>query len=137
MKDKYGNRKRIELTEGELALGSWLYITYKVITDEHWDDIYKGKEDYLSVHDFNYYKWRNGCILCTKYMTYPISCGRCPLRRAQMNKGVTIKSWCGCGNNSWYDKVCHNRLFTHSKRISSAINICNVLAKELKKARRK
>ncbi len=137
MRDRFGNRKRIKLTEGELALGSWLYVTYKVITDETWDDIYDGKDEYLSAHHFPHL-WKNGCRLCAKYINYSkFSCGRCPLKRIQRKKGVGSSiDWCGCGANSWYDKVIYSGRGTHSERISSAINICNVLARELKKERK-
>ena len=138
MRDKFDRKKRIKLTEAELALGSWLYVTYKVITDETWDDVYIGKIDYLSAHGSTYHKWINSCKLCTKHIDYTKhSCGRCPLKREQRNKGLTINDWCGCGDNSWYTKVCFASGYPHSERISSAINICNVLAKELKKAHRK
>lgn len=137
MRDKFGRRKRIKLTDGELALGSWLYITYKVIIDETWDEIYEGKDEYLSEHDFPCYLWKNGCRLCEKHINYgKATCGRCPLKRTQKSKGVNSISWCGCDTNSWYGKVCYKGKGTHSERISSAINICNVLAKELKKERK-
>lgn len=138
MRDKFGRRKRIELTEGELALGSWLYVTLQIITDEAWDEIYEGKEAYLSAHEFHYSNWTNGCKLCEKHIdSARYTCRRCPLKKAQKSKGVNSTDWCGCGDNSWYEKVCYARKGTHSERISSAINICNVLAEELKKERRK
>lgn len=137
MRDNFGDRKRIELTDGELALGSWLYITYKIIIDKDWDDIYVGKDEYLSAHHFSTHWWSNGCILCEKHIRQVSrSCGRCPLKRIQKKKGVNSKDWCGCGANSWYENVCYKSKATHSKRISSAINICNVLAKELRKERK-
>lgn len=139
MRDNFGRRKRVKLTAGELALGSWLYVTYKVITDKTWNRVYEGKDNYLSAHQFPIYLWRNGCRLCGKHIDYlKQSCGRCPLKRIQRNKGVNSIDWCGCGDNSWYEKVCHNgMIYTHSECISSAINICNVLAKELKKERKR
>lgn len=47
MKNK---KKRLHLTDEELALGSWLYVILHIANDENFDHIAKCKGDYLHTH---------------------------------------------------------------------------------------
>lgn len=92
-------KKRIKLTDKELAIGMWVYICLYI---ESYNDEYEGHEYISSLkrrwleehYKINYTigkasYWENNCWLCNKY--WLDHCSDCPL----------IK----CGMDSLYDKV--------------------------------
>lgn len=128
MKNK---KKRIKLTDEELALGSWLYVILHIANDKNFDTIYECKRNYLQVH--NIYDWKNMCLYCNKYYRY--GCVSCPLKDAEIKEGMKFDDWCGCYNSSWYDNVIRPNCYNQKERIRYALKICEVFAKELKRKR--
>lgn len=127
-------KKRIKLTDNELALGSWLYVLLNMIHDETYHDIYNGKAKYLLSHGT--YNWHNCCLLCQNQWTDDrfFNCENCPLSIAQKEAGLTFDPMDGCDEGSWYETVAFDYdEDSYQKRISACLNICNVLANELKK----
>ena len=72
-------KKRIRLTEKELAIGTWLYVKMMIQRDNlyHRDYIPNLKDEYLSAHN-RCDLWINNCILCDKYLLVDY-CSGCPL----------------------------------------------------------
>lgn len=128
MKNK---KKRIKLTDEELALGSWLYVILHIANDENFDEIWNCKGNYLQAH--NVYSWKNNCLYCHKYFDY--NCCDCPLKDAEIKEGMKFDDECGCGNFTWYDNVIHPNCYSQKERIGYALKICEVFAKELKRKR--
>lgn len=67
-------KRRMKLTEKELAIGMWLYIKMNIANRDN-DSITILKYDYLSDHHMSG-KWKCNCILCDKHDGV---CLRCPL----------------------------------------------------------
>lgn len=130
MKNK---KKRVHLTNEELALGSWLYVILHIANDENFDTIYECKRNYLQTH--NIYDWKNMCLYCNKYFHY--ACVSCPLKDAEKKEGMKFDDidWCGCDSFTWYDNVIHPNCYSQKKRIGYALKICEIFAKELKRKR--
>ncbi len=128
MKNK---KKRLHLTDEELALGSWLYVILHIANDKDFDHIVECKGDYLYTHGI--YCWDNNCLYCARY--YYFKCTNCPLKDAEIKEGMKFEDWCGCYNSSWYDNVIHPNRYSQKERIGFALKICEVFAKELKRKR--
>lgn len=128
MKNK---KKRIKLTDEELALGSWLYVILHIANDENFDEIHYCKGNYLRTHDK--YSWKNNCLYCEKYYNY--RCSQCPLKDAEIKEGIEFYDWCGCDDDSWYDNLIYTKYYSQKERIGYALKICEVFAKELKRTR--
>ena len=128
MKNK---KKRIKLTDEELALGSWLYVILHIANNENFDKIHICKGNYLRVHDK--YGWRNNCLYCQKY--FYDKCSHCPLKDAEIKEGMKFDDtdWCGCDSFTWYDNIIHPNCYNQKERIGYALKICEVFTKELKR----
>lgn len=141
MKNGLHRRKRIKLTDEEAGLGAWLYLTYKIICDDKFDNICETKINYLLEHGIN--NWINGCFFCHKY--HKDNCSECPLYKAESRKYKKGFKNEGCDGinydnekdkDSYYWKTWHLEKYSHQERISACLNICKVLAKELKESRK-
>lgn len=99
-------KKRIKLTDKELAIGMWVYICLYIesyaVNFEKPKAIVSLKRRWLEEHDRESYTnfvapyWMHDCWLCDKYWEH--GCMHCPLGK--------------CGRGSLYDKVIK---FYHSK----------------------
>ena len=120
---KRSKHKRIELTDTELALGMWLYITLNVAMKEEVNIPYI-KRWYLACHNKSKTYWEKNCYLCEKYMSNT-DCHKCPLRKAQGLKPTE----CGCSDKTWYGKIC-SYYTTKEERLSSCCKIIDVMRRE-------
>lgn len=127
-------KKRIELNDNEVGLGSWLYTTWLMINDDMFDEIWEAKHKYQKEHGRE--NWRNACLFCQQnYKPEEYTqCEECPLTKAQKKAGLIVDDQDGCDEGSWYDKICFASS-THEERIKASINICRVMAEELKEVR--
>ena len=118
--------KRIELTDAELALGMWLYITLTVAMKDEVNmvNIPYIKRWYLACHNKSKNYWINGCYLCEKYMSNT-NCHRCPLRKAQ---GLKLTQ-CGCSDKTWYGKLC-SYYPTKEEKLYCCCKIIDVMRRE-------
>ena len=120
---KRSKHKRLELTDTELALGMWLYITLNVAIKEEINLPYL-KRWYLVCHNKDRFYWEKGCYLCEKYAN-DIGCRKCPLRKAQGLKPTE----CGCSAGTWYSTIC-SYYSTKEERLSCCCKIIDVMRKE-------
>ena len=120
-------KKRIKLTDKELAIGMWVYICLFIESydteDAERELIVKLKQNWLLAHGVKSYrinldyKWRNDCYFCEKYY-YNTTCRNCPLQ--------------SCTTGSLYDSVIeyyHNK-DKQSKALECAKRILNVILAE-------
>lgn len=123
---KRSKHKRLELTDTELALGMWLYITLNVArTNNNELAIPYLKRWYLGCHNKDRYYWESGCYLCEKYAN-DIGCRKCPLHKAQGLKPIQG----GCSSGTWYDKICS--YFTpKEEKLSYCCKIVDVMRREV------
>lgn len=122
---KGSKRKRIELTDKELALGMWLYIALNVARKEEVKIPYI-KKWYLACHNKNRDYWLNGCYLCEKYKgSLTGSCNKCPLRKAQGLKPTE----CGCSGRTWYGRVC-SFYTSKEEKLSCCCKIIDIMRRE-------
>ena len=97
-------KKRIKLTEKQMAVAMWMYIVYQQETLQNISMIAKHKRVYAQAHSLN---WRCDCLLCdvayeTKveesnrhYNALDRECQYCPLS----DYGGFIEGKCTCANN--------------------------------------
>ena len=122
-------KKRINLTDGELAVGIWTYILLFV---ENWHgepnyatSIPSLKLGYLLSHGRDYDHWVNDCYLCNKYCIE----GRCT-RKCPLNKDG---SCCGIGSAWW--RAC-TYPYNKDKAIEAIKKILEVTIKEYENERK-
>lgn len=117
-------KKRMYLTEKELAIGMWLYVKMCIVRYENeYGIFYIGslKDEYLSAHGFHKL-WIFNCILCDKYR----ACKLCPLHD------------CISGKKSLYLKVCGN-IYLKNKLIkrkycrNTRLKACNKIIEAIEK----
>ena len=119
-------KKRIKLTDTELALGMWLYIALNVAkTNDNELAISYIKRWYLACHNKDRYYWECGCYLCEKYKK-DIGCHKCPLHKAQGLKPTQ----CGCSSRTWYGKLC-SYYTTKEEKLSYCCKIVDVMRREV------
>lgn len=118
--------KRLELTDAELALGMWLYITLTVAMKDEVNmvNIPYIKQWYLACHNKNKTYWANSCYLCEKYMSNA-NCHRCPLHKAEGLKPTER----GCSDKTWYGKLC-SYYSTKEEKLSCCCKIIDVMRRE-------
>lgn len=85
---------RVKMSEGELALGMWVYIYLFIdnfkptsVNSELVPSITQLKFDYLRAHGFSPDNWRNACLLCQRH-EYNGACIDCPLSEDGIDCGV-------------------------------------------------
>lgn len=85
-------KKRIKLTEKQLAIGMWLYIKMVIKTRNEYGIFYlrELKDKYLSAHD-RCNLWENNCILCNAHS----ECKACPLISCNPTKSYLYQKTCG------------------------------------------
>ena len=123
-------KKRINLTDGELAVGMWTYILLFV---ENWHgsrvrapSIAGLKLKYLLSHGKDYDYWENDCYLCNKYSIEGRCTCKCPLNKDG--------SRCGVGSTWW--RACEYS-FNKGGAIEAIKEILEIMKKEAEKDERK
>lgn len=76
-------KKRINLTDGELAIAMWLYVKERIksadITRTEYRESVTGmKQHFLAEHGKGRHYWYNACFLCQRYVSEIAQCN-CPL----------------------------------------------------------
>ena len=107
-------KKRMKLTEKELAIGMWLYIKQQIMLSER-PDITSIKYDYLIEHCGST-MWQNYCILCEKHER---DCSSCSLGSCDRNRKTP---WAVITNRL------HNRddgTFYRSFTLEERLDACN------------
>lgn len=117
-------KKRIKLTDTELALGMWLYITLNVAMKAEINLPWL-KRWYLVCHSKDRDYWEKGCYLCEKYADN-IGCHKCPLHKAQRLKPTE----CGCASRTWYGKIC-SFYTSKEEKLSCCCKIIDVMRREV------
>lgn len=116
-------KKRIKLTDKELAIGMWVYIclyieSYNDKLEEHETIVYL-KKKWLEKHYKKSYKvspffcWEHDCYLCSKYLKS--NCLACPLGNCgvwSLYEGVT---------EYYYNKEYQNKALGCAKKILGVI----------------
>lgn len=107
-------KKRIKLTDEDLAVSMWVYIYLKiseyVIGTDSMSDICGWKVKYLRAHKKENY-WRNNCLLCSRYYNKISECV-CPLSEDETD----------CGEGSIYESVL--RYYKSENHKSRALKAC-------------
>lgn len=119
-------KKRINLTDGELAVGMWLYIKEKIKVAELNTEslaITDMKIQYLKEHGKARDYWYNYCLLCQRYMSegYNETCN-CPLFEGGL--------CCSIGS-SWWIVTCYATSEEHRQRALKACDkIIRIMERE-------
>jgi hypothetical protein len=83
-------KKRIKLTDEELAIGMWVFIYLKIKAYNRNKDqgvsITNWKHLWLKEHGLGEDYWYNGCLLCQRYMNERHRC-KCPLSEGGLDCG--------------------------------------------------
>ena len=124
-------KKRINLTDGELAVGMWLYIKERIKsedlrTEAEVECITKMKIQYLRAHGKGKNYWYNLCLLCQRYIKegYNTEC-KCPLSEGGL---------CCSVGSSWWAVVCYTNSEEHRQRALKACDkIIEIMKKEAEK----
>lgn len=85
-------KKRINLTDGELAIAMWLYVKERIknadITHIEYHESVTGiKLHFLAEHGKGKHYWYNACLLCQRYVTEGGTCD-CPLSEGGLDCGI-------------------------------------------------
>lgn len=122
-------KKRINLTDGELAVGMWLYIKERIKNEDlrtEAECITNMKLQYLKAHGKTGNYWYNLCLLCQRYMTegYHTKC-KCPLAEGGL--------CCSIGS-SWWIVACYAKGEEYrQKALKACDKIIEIMKKEAEK----
>lgn len=107
-------KKRINLTDKELAIGMWIYV-YNYIASADIStpqaSVTNLKVKYLNEHYKGRFYWYNACLLCQRYINEGGNCS-CPLSEGGKD----------CGIGSTWLKVCD--YFYSEKNRQEALEAC-------------
>lgn len=126
-------KKRMKLTEKELAIGMWLYIKMMINKYNVYSMTYikSLKRQYLSKHDYCDV-WFNNSILCDKYL-FAGFCSGCPLVAYNPAKICLYQQACGfiLSNNGKYyqSKISHK--FYRKTRLKACDKIIETIEKDI------
>lgn len=116
-------KKRIKLTDEELAIGMWVYIYLEISKELKADDVYLlvrsvniFKRRYLKAHGLGEYYWYNCCLLCQRYLKEGEKC-KCPLSEDGKD----------CGDGSLYKKA--SLYYVDRRYQEEAIEACKEIIK--------
>ena len=112
-------KKRIKLTDVELAIGMWVYIYLKISESgsDSRSNLCVWKKDYLFLHGKEDY-WRNDCLLCERHFRAFTTC-RCPLSEDGTD----------CGMGSTYESA--YKYFDSKSHRKRALEACKRIIKVL------
>jgi hypothetical protein len=91
-------KKRIKMTDKELAVAMWVYVKLYIEGAElHTESltVVQLKENFLKAHGKGFFYWYNACLLCQRYISETEKCN-CPLSEDGKD--------CGMGS-SWWDVI--------------------------------
>ena len=122
-------KKRMKLTEKELAIGMWLYIKLMIQQNNSYEIAYipNLKRDYLSAHD-THVSWINDCIFCDIYD----SCIVCPLHTCNPIKWFLYQQACGftlSPRDNHYEAITTDHKFYRKTRLSACNKIMELIEK--------
>ena len=114
-------KKRIKLTDKELAIAMWVYIKLYIEGAELNTEslsVVQLKTHFLHAHGKNSNYWYNLCLLCQRYITegYNTRC-KCPLAEGGL--------CCSIGS-SWWAVACYANSEEHKQR---ALKACDKIIK--------
>jgi hypothetical protein len=112
-------KKRINLTDKELAIAMWVYIklyieSAKLCTES--PSVTNLKTRFLRALGKRLFYWYNACFLCQRYISEMVQCN-CPLSEDGND--------CGEGS-AWFDVVCYARDEEHRQK---ALVACDKIIK--------
>ena len=122
-------KKRMNLTEKELAIGMWLYVKSRIHTFKniaiHHSDIMSLKYDYIQEHD-TIADWPSYCILCKRHNKV---CPECPLGSC----GLEDKTLWAVVTNCVYDANAKAYVspFTLEERLEACDKIIEAIEKDI------
>ena len=124
-------KKRIKLTEKELAIGMWLYVKMMIQENNlyHRDYIPNLKDEYLSAHD-RCDLWFNNCILCDKHFLL-YKCSGCPLIVCNPTKSCLYQKVRGykLSHMTYYIETA----ISHKYRLKTRLKACDKIMKLIEK----
>ena len=114
-------KKRINLTDGELAIAMWLYVKERIksadITrTEYSESVIGMKLHFLAEHGKGKHYWYNACLLCQRYVSERGTCD-CPLSEGGLD--------CGVGS-TWFEVVDYTKDEEHRQK---ALKACDKIIK--------
>lgn len=102
-------KKRINLTDKELAIAMWVYIKLYIESAELNTEVLtvtELKTFFLREHGKGFFYWYNACFLCQRYVSEIVQCN-CPLSEDGKD--------CGQGS-TWLDVVGYARSEEHRQK---------------------
>ena len=117
-------KKRIKLTEKELAIGMWLYIKQRIMFSEQ-PEITSIKREYMLKHHAST-MWQNFCILCDKHVR---DCSSCPLGSCNRNRKTPWAVVTNYVHN--LDDGTYYRSFTLEERLDACDKIIEAIEKDI------
>lgn len=88
-------KKRIKMTDKELAVAMWVYIKLYIEGAElntESPSVTNLKADFLKAHEKGFFYWYNACLLCQRYVNENGTCN-CPLSEDGKDCGVDSSWW--------------------------------------------
>lgn len=119
-------KKRMRLTEKQLAIGMWLYVKMCILYSDDLMIVAQAKSVYLMNHPIAIMLFTNNCILCEKYN---LDCSKCPLGSCSK----TYKTLWSVVNNRVYN-VDYGRYwspFTLQERLEACDKIIEAIEKDI------
>ena len=122
-------KKRIDLTDSQLAIAMWVYIylrisEYDVESADCATTITGMKEHFLEEH-FRYRLWHGTCLLCARYYrNLPAHCV-CPLSEGGLD--------CMRGSSYWHVTRYYLTTETKARALTSCKKIIEIMIKEHEK----
>lgn len=116
-------KKRINLTDRELAIAMWVYVKERIksadITRTEYRESVTGmKQHFLAEHGKGKHYWYNACLLCERYISEGGTCD-CPLSEGGLD--------CGIGS-TWLKVACFS---TSEKHRQIALEACDKIIKTM------
>ena len=112
-------KKRINLTDKELAIAMWVYIKLYIENAELCTEsltVTQLKSYFLREHGKGFFYWYNACFLCQRYISETSHCN-CPLSEGGKD--------CGFGS-TWLDVVGYAKDEEHRQK---ALKACDKILK--------
>lgn len=113
------DKKRIKMTDKELAIAMWIYVKLHIEKSELYTEspsVTSLKTRFLRTHGKGIFYWYNACLLCQRYVSEIAQCN-CPLSEGGKD----------CGQGSiWMDVVDYARDEEHRQK---ALKACDKILK--------
>ena len=115
-------KKRINLTDKELAIAMWVYIRLYIENAELCTEsltVTQLKENFLRAHGKGFFYWYNACFLCQRHINEGGKC-HCPLSEGGKD--------CGVGS-TWFEVIDYAKDKVHRQK---ALKACDKIIKIMK-----